>query len=269
MHTTGLRLARRLPLLPALAVTLLSLPAAVSAQPASVASTAVWDSGRNLPAVRTAIEPAMDSEAVRAADPVRAPVRVPDLVAALEGGAAPATAHARPSVAQPAPAATTTTVSTRTPTAARTPSRSSSGSTPSSSSSSSSGYRGTNHMWIPSLGVSRSVSFFSCTSSAYPGNVVYRWGCAGTNNVYLFGHAHSVFKPLHDAYYNGKLRTGMKVIYADSKGKVRTYKVSYWKVVSPVGSSWAYAAQASPSMTLQTCVGPRSEKRLIVRLVLA
>ena len=26
-------------------------------------------------------------------------------------------------------------------------------------------------------------------NSAYPGNRVYRWGCAGGNNVYLFGHA--------------------------------------------------------------------------------
>ena len=26
---------------------------------------------------------------------------------------------------------------------------------------------------------------------SYPGNVVYRWGCAGSNNVYLFAHAHA------------------------------------------------------------------------------
>ena len=69
-----------------------------------------------------------------------------------------------------------------------------------------SSYKGRNHVWIPALGINRSVSFFSCSSSAYPGNRVYRWGCAGTNNVYLFGHAHSVFKPLHDAYVRGRLR---------------------------------------------------------------
>ena len=72
--------------------------------------------------------------------------------------------------------------------------------------SSPSSYKGRNHVWIPALGVNRSVSCFSCSSSAYPGNRVYRWGCAGGNNVYLFGHAHSVFKPLHDAYVRGRLR---------------------------------------------------------------
>ena len=56
--------------------------------------------------------------------------------------------------------------------------------------------------------------------TAYPGNRVYRWGCAGSNNVYLFGHAHSVFKPLHDAYVRGRLAKGMKVYYADANGKV-------------------------------------------------
>ncbi len=81
-------------------------------------------------------------------------------------------------------------------------------------------YAGRNHVWIPALGIDRSVNFFSCTSSAYPGDVVYRWGCAGSNNVYLFGHAHSVFKPLHDAYVRGTLRKGMQVIYADGAGKV-------------------------------------------------
>jgi hypothetical protein len=132
----------------------------------------------------------------------------------------------------------------------------------------SAGYRGTNHVWIPSLGVSRAVSFFSCSSSAYPGNRVYRWGCAGANNVYLFAHAATVFKPLHDAYVRGRLRKGMEVVYADGNGRVTRYAVSYWKVVAPDGDvGWAYAGQSVPSMTLQTCVGSNSEYRLVVRLV--
>ena len=100
----------------------------------------------------------------------------------------------------------------------------------SSSGSSRASYGGKNRMSFPALGINRGVSFFSCSNNSYPGNVVYRWGCAGSNNVYLFGHAHSVFKPLHDAYVNGRLRKGMKVSYADSKGKVRTYKLIWWKV---------------------------------------
>jgi hypothetical protein len=126
---------------------------------------------------------------------------------------------------------------------------------------------GRNHLWFPSLGINRSVSGFSCSRSEPPGNLVYRWGCAGANNVYLFGHASSVFRPLHDAYVNHRLRVGMSVWYADGSGHVHKYAVRYWRVVSPVGADWAFAAQSVPSMTLQTCVGANSQYRLIVRLV--
>jgi hypothetical protein len=128
-------------------------------------------------------------------------------------------------------------------------------------------FAGRNHMWIPSLGVSQSVSFFSCDRSAPPSNYVYRWGCAGSNNVYLLGHAYSVFKPLHDAYLNGRLVKGMKVYYADGSGVTHVYAVSWWKLTRPTtDASWAWASQAVPSMTLQTCMGANSEYRLMVRL---
>ena len=128
-------------------------------------------------------------------------------------------------------------------------------------------FRGRNHVWIPALGVNRSVTGFACSSQAYPGNRVYRWGCAGGNNVYLFGHAHSVFRSLHDAYVSGRLRKGMAVFYAGNDGVVHRYVVRWWKVTTPTNGAWAYAGQARPSMTLQTCVGARSQFRLIVRLV--
>ncbi|MFL5685580.1 MAG: sortase domain-bontaining protein [Chloroflexota bacterium] len=130
----------------------------------------------------------------------------------------------------------------------------------------SSGFHGRNHVWIPALGISRSTTGYSCSSSFYPGNRVYRWGCAGRNNIYLFGHAHSVFKPLHDAYVRGKLRKGMKVYYADAGGKVATYAVRWWRLTTPANGAWAYAGQSRPSLTLQTCVGAQSQYRLIVRL---
>jgi sortase (surface protein transpeptidase) len=85
--------------------------------------------------------------------------------------------------------------------------------------------------------------------------------------VYLFGHAHSVFKPLHDAYVRGRLSKGMKVYYAGSDGKVSTYAVRWWRLTTPENGSWAYAGQSRPSLTLQTCVGAQSQYRLIVRLV--
>ena len=148
----------------------------------------------------------------------------------------------------------------------KTVSKSTSGSSKSNGSTTASSYRGRNHVWIPALGIDRSVSGFACTSSAYPGDRVYRWGCAGRNNVYLFGHAHSVFKPLHDAYVRHRLKKGMKVVYADGNGKVSTYAVAWWKVVKPTNGAFAYAAQSRPSLTLQTCVGSKSQYRLIVRL---
>jgi hypothetical protein len=129
-------------------------------------------------------------------------------------------------------------------------------------------YAGRNHVWIPSLGINRSVSSFACTRTRPPDNYVYRWGCAGRNNVYLLGHAYSVFKPLHDAYVSGRLRKGMKAVYADAVGHVHTYSVTWWRLVAPTtAASWAWAAQSRPSMTLQTCVGARSQYRLMVRLV--
>lgn len=144
-----------------------------------------------------------------------------------------------------------------------------SGASPTTRSTSAGSYRGRNHVWIPALGIDRSISWYACSNKTYPGDRVYRWGCAGRNNVYLFGHAHSVFKPLHDAYVRKTLRKGMKVIYADDSGTVRTYTVSWWKVTTPDNGAFAFAAQSSPSMTLQTCVGSRSQYRLIVRLALA
>jgi sortase (surface protein transpeptidase) len=130
-------------------------------------------------------------------------------------------------------------------------------------------YHGRNHVWIPSLGIDRSVTGYSCSSTYYPGNRVYRWGCGGTNNVYLFGHAHSVFKPLHDAYVRGRLKKGMKVYYAGANGSVTTYAVSWWRITTPTKGAWAYASLARPSMTLQTCVGADSQFRLVVRLTRA
>ena len=112
------------------------------------------------------------------------------------------------------------------------------------------------------------MSWFPCDRSRPPDNYVYRWGCAGANNVYLLGHAYSVFEPLHDAYVSGRLHRGMEAVYADAGGRIHRYTVRWWKLVRPTTSaSWAWAAQRVPSMTLQTCVGRNSQYRLMVRLV--
>ncbi len=129
-------------------------------------------------------------------------------------------------------------------------------------------FKGRNHVWIPSLGINRSVAAFPCSRSRPPDNLVYRWGCAGSNNVYLMAHSYGMFKPLHDAYVSGRLAKGMKVYYAGGDGRVRTFSVSWWKTARPTTSaSWAWAPQSRSSMTLQTCVGSNSAYRLFVRLV--
>jgi Sortase domain len=127
---------------------------------------------------------------------------------------------------------------------------------------------GRNHVWIPLLGIDRSVSPYACREQHPPDNFVYRWGCAGTNNVYLLGHAYSVFKPLHDAYVSHRLKVGLTAYYADARGTVHVYAVTWWRITLPTpGSKWAWAPQSTPSMTLQTCVGAHGEYRLMVRLV--
>jgi hypothetical protein len=127
-------------------------------------------------------------------------------------------------------------------------------------------YTGRNHMWMPALGINRTVYTFPCTRSVPPDNLVYRWGCAGANNVYLLGHAWGVFKPLHDAYVSGRLRVGMEVIYADGAGRIRHYRITTWRVVLPTDGSWI-GAMSRPTMILQTCVGANSTYRLNVKLV--
>jgi sortase (surface protein transpeptidase) len=128
-------------------------------------------------------------------------------------------------------------------------------------------YSGYNRFWIPSLGMKDRVHEFACTRSRDPDNYIYRWGCAGANNVYIMGHAYGVMKPLHDLYVRGGLRKGMVAIYADAAGRVHWYRVISWRVVDPSEAAWAIASQPVPSMTLQTCVGKYSQYRLNVRLV--
>lgn len=125
-----------------------------------------------------------------------------------------------------------------------------------------------NRLVIPSLGIDRPVHPFPCERRRPPGDLVYAWGCAGEGNAYLLGHAHSVFRPLHDAYVEGRLRLGMRAWHAGPDGRLREYRVAWWRVVRPVaGATWAWGGQEAPVLTLQTCVGADSERRLVVRLL--
>jgi hypothetical protein len=126
-------------------------------------------------------------------------------------------------------------------------------------------YKGKNHFWFPSLGINQNVYWFPCSRSKAPGNVVYRWGCAGSNNVYLMAHDFGKFYPLYKAYRNGRLKKGMLAVYADPNGRTHYYRLSFYKVVKPDGDvGWAYASTSRSALTLQTCVSG-GKMRLVVR----
>jgi hypothetical protein len=120
-------------------------------------------------------------------------------------------------------------------------------------------------------GLVRSVYDFGCRGGAVPA-LVLRWSCAGKNNLYLLGHASSVFYPVHNAYRDGRLRPG-NLAYLTRNGIRRTYKVAWVRLVPRSyvwhglsGDKWAWNATSTPAITLQTCWGSASAYRLIVRL---
>jgi len=126
-------------------------------------------------------------------------------------------------------------------------------------------YHGRNHFWFPSLGINQNVYSFPCSRSKAPGNVVYRWGCAGANNVYLMAHDFGKFYPLYRAYRNGRLHKGMLAVYAGPNGKTHYYRLSFYRVVKPDGDvGWAYSSTSRSALTLQTCVSS-GKLRLVVR----
>jgi len=80
---------------------------------------------------------------------------------------------------------------------------------------------------------------------------------------------YGVFKPVHDAYHSGKLKSGMIAVYTDGAGKAHRYRLS-WVQDVPIatwgqGSSWA--ATSGPVITLQTCDGASDNFRIMVRFV--
>jgi hypothetical protein len=131
-------------------------------------------------------------------------------------------------------------------------------------------YRGVYHLWIPGLGLSRGISDWGCNGGLIPNRVEY-WGCVGRHNLYLLGHAWGVFAPIHDGYHSGALKVGLTAWYADKAGGVHRYRISQIRHVANKDyaswSTWAMAASSSQIITLQTCDGPTSAYRILVRLV--
>ena len=131
-------------------------------------------------------------------------------------------------------------------------------------------YRGVYHLWIPALGLSRGIFDWGCNGGLIPNRVEY-WGCVGQHNLYLLGHAWGVFAPIHDGYHSGALKVGLTAWYADKSGDVHRYRISQIRHVAnkdyATWSTWAMASSSSQIITLQTCDGPTSAYRILVRLV--
>ena len=126
-----------------------------------------------------------------------------------------------------------------------------------------------NHVWIPALGINRSVRWFPCDRARPPDNYMYRWGCAGSNNVYLMGHAYSVMKA-------APRRVRPRPAPSRHEGLLRrratagctSYAVKWWKITRPTtDAAWAWAAQTVAVDDAPDVRRRNSEYRLMVRLV--
>ena len=99
-------------------------------------------------------------------------------------------------------------------------------------------YKGRNHFWFPALGINRSVYALPVQPHVRPRQPRVPLGLrAAATTSTSWAMPGASFKPLHDAYVNGRLRVGMKAYYADGSGKVHTYKVKWWKLTRPTTSA--------------------------------
>jgi hypothetical protein len=124
-----------------------------------------------------------------------------------------------------------------------------------------------NYLAIPALRIDAPIGITTC-GGLIP-NGIWKWPCAGPNNLYLLGHAWGVFKPLHDGYHAGLLTTGLTALYADGSGAVHRYRLLWVEhlAVAAWGKGATWAGTAGPVITLQTCDGATDAYRIIVRLV--
>jgi hypothetical protein len=129
---------------------------------------------------------------------------------------------------------------------------------------------------VPELSIARRIFVWGCRGGEIPDRV-WSWTCSGQNNLYLLGHAWGAFKPLHDGYRDGLLHHGMKLRLVDASGNADRYRLAWYRLVSQdelgtnmwgPGSTWAWNATKHRVVTLQTCYGPDSSLRLIVRFKL-
>jgi hypothetical protein len=125
-----------------------------------------------------------------------------------------------------------------------------------------------NGLSIPALGINSPIRGMSQCGGVIP-NGIFRWSCAGRNNLYLLGHAWGVFAPIHNGYHRGLLKPGLIARYTDGAGVVHVYRLVWVEdlTIATWGKGAVWAATSRPVITLQTCDGATSNYRIIVRFV--
>ena len=119
---------------------------------------------------------------------------------------------------------------------------------------------GANWIYIPRLGVSQPVGWYSdCMGSApVPRWGTWRWSCAGTDNTYIMAHNPGVFTPILG------LHVGDLIEYGDPHGRVHEYHVTFTTIVRN-SELWPLNGLNRPSLTLQTCWTWDGSRDFIVR----
>ena len=134
--------------------------------------------------------------------------------------------------------------------------------------SSPSSFKGRNHVWIPALGINRSVSFFSCSSSRLPRQPRLPLGLRRLEQ-------RLPVRPCPQRVQAAPRRLRPRPAVEGHEGLLRRRQRQGQHVRRVVveghharqGRAGPTPASPRPSLTLQTCVGARSQYRLIVRLL--
>jgi len=125
------------------------------------------------------------------------------------------------------------------------------------------------HLDVPALGISRDVYEWGCRTGTLP-NQVYHWACAGQGNIFLLGHAASVFKPIYEARRHGTLTLGMRLYWTSKTGVRSSFRLTRIAVVrlSNIYSAshyWIFNGASPAVVTLVTCYGYHDSKRIVAR----
>lgn len=125
------------------------------------------------------------------------------------------------------------------------------------------------HLEVPALGINRDVFEWGCRGGDLP-NRVYHWGCPPDGNIFLLGHAASVFRPLYRAKRNNTLALGMRLYYTSRGGARTRYMLTRLATlmvadVYTEANGWIFADYQPAVVTMVTCWGPNNNQRIIAR----